>query len=84
MWGAYEHQGRYYIIHKESMEAQGKPVYYFPMSPYSPNERLADQVAEYMNKYVPLNKAKPTKKEIEKKNDEYYNKLFSLQFAIQP
>ena len=69
MWGAYEHQGRYYIIHKESMEAQGKPVYYFPMSPYSPNERLADQVAEYMNKYVPLNKAKPTKKEIEKAGD---------------
>ncbi len=66
MWGAYRHQGQYYIIHKESLNVQRKPVYYFPMPPHNKNERLADQVAEYMNTHLPLNKVKPTKKEIEK------------------
>jgi len=66
MWGSYKHQGRYYIIHNESMNVEGRPVYYFPMPDHNPNERLADQVADYMNKLLPLNKVKPTDKEVEK------------------
>ncbi len=65
MWGSYKHNDQYFIIHNESMEREQKPVYYFPMPPHNPNERLADQVADYMNKLLPLNKVKPTKEEVE-------------------